>query len=85
MTQTYTCQCTRCDGSGRFDLGTCFDCKGTGYVNRATTRGLHQFVLTVTYSNGKTNTPRVFASTRAKAVQIIERTLRIKGWDGVVA
>lgn len=81
----YTCQCPRCDGVGRYDRGTCFECKGFGYVNRATTRGLTPFVLSVTYANGSTNAPRVFASSRQKAIQIVERTLRIRGWEGVVA
>lgn len=81
----YTCQCTRCDGSGRFDRGICFDCKGTGFVNRTTTRGLTPFRLTVTYANGRQNTPRVFATTRAKAVAIVERQMRVNGWEGAVS
>lgn len=87
MTQAtkHTCQCNRCNGAGRYDRGTCFDCKGTGFKSSTNTRGLTPFVLDVTYRNGSKNTPRVFASSRAKAVEIVERTLRIKGWEGVVA
>ncbi|WP_124646226.1 hypothetical protein [Burkholderia sp. Bp8990] len=81
----FSCQCTRCDGSGKHDRGTCFDCKGLGVVQRLTTRGMHDFALTVTYSNGSTNKPRLFATSRAKAISIIERQLRINGWTGVVA
>lgn len=82
--QLYTCQCMRCGGSGRFDRGACFDCKGAGFVNRASTRGLTPFVLAVTYEKGGTESPRVFATTRGKAVEIVERHLRVKGWAGVV-
>lgn len=82
----YTCQCSRCDGSGKFDRGVCFGCKGVGYRNQATQpRSLTPFILTVTYSNGSTNKPRVWASSKARAVQIVERMLRINGWQGVVA
>lgn len=80
----YTCQCTRCDGSGRYDRGTCFDCKGLGSVNKCSYRGLTPFVLKVTYTNGSTNTPRIFATNRDKAIMIIERAIRIKGWSGIV-
>jgi DnaJ-class molecular chaperone len=85
-TQTrFTCQCPRCDSTGRFDRGVCFECKGLGYVSRTNTRGLTPFVLTVTYENGSINTPRVFASRRENAVAIVERQLRLKGWVGTVA
>jgi len=79
-----TCQCKRCDGIGRYDRGTCFDCKGTGFVNSSSYRGLTPFVLAVTYSNGSTNSPRVFATSREKAAIIVERMLSIKGWEGTV-
>jgi hypothetical protein len=85
MTATkFTCQCSRCDGTGRYDRGTCFDCKGLGYVNRVNTRGLTPFILKVVYSNGSINTPRVFASTREKAVMIVVRMMTIKGYTGQV-
>ena len=80
----YTCQCIRCGGSGRFDRGACFDCRGAGFVNRASTRGLTPFVLAVAYENGRTESARVFATTRGKAVEIVERHLRVKGWAAVV-
>ena len=83
-TQKYTCQCTRCDATGRYDRGACFDCKGLGYVNRIVTRGLTPFVLEVTYANKSTSQPRVFAANRARAIAIVERTLKIKGWNATV-
>lgn len=83
---TFTCQCSRCDGQGKFDRGTCFNCKGTGYENKTRQpRGLFRFVLVVTYSNGAVNKPTVWASSKAAAVQIVERMLAIKGWAGTVA
>lgn len=85
MNTKFTCQCLRCNATGRFDRGACFDCKGLGYVNRANTRALTPFVLTVVYENGSTNAPRVFATQRAHAVTIVERMLKIKGWKGAVA
>ena len=83
--KTYTCQCSRCDGSGRYDRGDCFDCNGSGFVNRKTQpRGLTPFVLEVIYSNGSKNIPTVWASSRSKAVAIVARMIRVKGWQGEV-
>lgn len=82
----YTCQCSRCDGRGTYDRGTCFACKGVGYENKTRQpRGLHPFSLVVTYSNGSNNKPTVWASSKSIAVQIVERMLAIKGWTGTVA
>ena len=82
----FTCQCNRCNGAGKYDRGTCFDCKGLGYKNRSTQpRGLTPFVLTVTFSNGSTNNPKVWATRQQIAVSIVERTVRIKGWSATVA
>jgi hypothetical protein len=81
----YSCQCSRCDGTGKYDRGTCFDCKGVGYKNQKTQpRGLSPFTLNVTYSNGKVNTPKVWATSRDKAISIVERTCRINGWEATV-
>lgn len=80
----FTCQCNRCDGNGKYDRGTCFDCKGLGYVNRTSYRGLTPFVLNVTYANGSTNQPRVFATNKATAKMIVERMLKINNWQGTV-
>lgn len=79
-----TCQCSRCDGSGRYDRGTCFECKGAGYVNRKNTGNLTPFTITVRFSNGSINTPRVFAISRAKAVSIVERSCALNGWTAEV-
>lgn len=85
MTKSYTCQCSRCDGSGRYDRGDCFDCKGSGFVNRKSQpRGLTPFALEVTYSNGSKNAVTVWGTSRTKAVQIVERMIRVKGWEGKV-
>lgn len=85
MTKSYTCQCSRCDGSGRYDRGDCFDCKGSGFVTRKTQpRALVPFALEVTYSNGSKNAPTVWASNRSKAVRIVERMIRVKGWAATV-
>lgn len=84
MNTKFTCQCTRCDATGKYDRGICFDCKGLGYVNRVSTRGLTPFVLKVVYHNGSLNSPRVFASSRAKAVAIVSRLMEIRGYTGTV-
>ena len=81
---TCTCQCPRCDSTGRYDRGTCFTCKGTGYVNRTNARGLTAFPLKVTYSNGSTNHVKIYATQRKNAVSIVERMLKLNKWDGVV-
>ena len=53
-------------------------------MNRVNTRGLTPFILKVVYSNGSINTPRVFASTREKALMIVGRMMTIKGYTGQV-
>jgi hypothetical protein len=81
----FTCQCHRCDGSGKYDRGTCFDCKGTGFKNRTTQpRGLTPFVLSVTYSDQSKDTPLVFAATREKAIGIVARACRVAGWNAEI-
>lgn len=81
----FTVVCSRCDGEGRFDRGTCFDCKGTGFRNQKTQpRHVSPFRLTVTFSNGKENNPCVWANKKETAVKIIERQMRVNGWEGAV-
>lgn len=82
QTTQFSCQCSRCNGTGKYDRGTCFGCKGLGYKNQATKpRGLTEFNLTVTYANGSKNNIRIFASRHENAVSIITRICQIKGWE----
>lgn len=82
----FTVQCSRCDGKGRYDRGTCFTCKGVGYENKATQpRGMTPFVLTVTYNNGSKSAPKVWATRKEVAIEIVSRQLKINGWIGTVS
>jgi hypothetical protein len=81
----YSCQCTRCDGTGRHDRGTCFDCKGYGFVSRCSTRHLTPFIVNVIFSNGTENKARIFATSRGTAVAIVERRVRMNGWTATVS
>ncbi len=78
----YSRVCPRCDGSGRYDRGTCFQCKGIRYVNQTTKpRGLTAFNLTVTFINGSQNRPVMWARDRQKAIEIITAYCAVKGWE----
>ncbi|AMW36164.1 hypothetical protein [Xanthomonas phage XAJ2] len=82
----FTCQCSRCDGNGKFDRGTCFTCKGVGYENKARRpSSLTAFTLLVAYSNGTTNKPTIWATSKKVAVKIVERMISIKGWEASVS
>ena len=81
----FSSQCGRCGGSGKYDRGTCFECKGNGFINSARKPNLPAHNLVVTYSNGSTNNVTVHASQRRIAVEIVECQLRINGWQGAVA
>jgi DnaJ-class molecular chaperone len=80
----YCCQCGRCGGIGRYDRGTCFECKGNGFTNKSKQPSGNKFDLAVTYENGSTNRVTIYASTKEIAVSLVERQLKIKGWNGTV-
>lgn len=75
----------RCNGSGKYDRGVCFGCRGVGFKNQSTKpRALKKFALTVEYEGGSTNSVVLFANTKKLAISILELNLRIKGWRGAV-
>lgn len=80
----YTCQCPRCDGTGKYDRGDCFTCNGVGYKNQVTKpRCLTEQKITVTYENGSNNFVTIYSVRRSVAISIVERMMSIKGWKGI--
>lgn len=81
----YSIQCGRCDGSGRFDRGYCFECKGAGYTNKnmlpAKTGALKRNAVLVRFSNGSTNTAVLYTATKRLALSLVEREIGRRGWD----
>jgi len=80
MSALFTCECGRCGGHGRYDRGTCFDCKGNGYRNKPRKPSKSAVLVHVTFSNGSKNTAKIYASSSALAVAIVERQIALKGW-----
>jgi hypothetical protein len=56
-----------------------------GYMNhKSKPTALTRYTLSVIYSNGKADMPIIWATSREKAISIVERSLRHNGWLGVV-
>lgn len=80
----FNVQCPRCGGTGRFDRGTCFQCKGARSVKRKTKPKLPAYDFTVTYPNGSINSVRMYFRNAADAEASIRHTLTIMNWDATI-
>lgn len=78
----YNVICSRCNGAGRYDRGTCFSCKGAGSKQQAvkprtSARGLSAWLVEAERTEGGIGKAAVIYSvTPAQAVDIVERALR---------
>ena len=79
---TYNVLCSRCNGTGRYDRGACFRCKGAGCKQQAVkprtcARGLSAWIVEAERTAGGTGKAAVIYSvTPAQAVDVVERALR---------
>lgn len=80
----YNAQCSRCAGSGRFDRGTCFRCKGARFEVVARRPNFEPVNVLVEYANGKNVRVPMFFSSKKDAIAAVELELARKGWKGKV-
>ena len=82
----FATQCSRCDGKGRYDRGTCFGCNGRGYKNLTSKPSrVNEYHLKITFENGSSNFVTMFAHSRNVAIDLVNREVRANGWKGEVA
>ena len=77
-------ECPRCSGTGRFDRGTCFQCKGSRFIKQKNRPSLPSHVIEVKFENGTKNVVTMFSSRREHAVSAIELQCADKGWKAIV-
>ncbi len=83
---SYVCQCSSCNGTGKYDHTVCPKCRGWGLVNLDhKPTNLHIFYLELKFRNGKINSPKVWATTRARAVMMVEHMCLLRGWSATVS
>lgn len=83
--QRFNVQCPRCQGVGRFDRGTCFECKGARSVLRTRQPKGDPVRVVVTFSDGSINTLTFWGFTfPAHAVRAAEQAVAAKGWTAQV-
>ena len=88
--KSYLVQCSRCDGRGRYDRGTCFGCKGSGVKKVATKprkTAFNLYKLEAQLINAETfnDLPDLYATTSAIAISIVERAIRVSKAPGYLA
>ena len=81
----YNVECPRCLGSGKFDRGVCFECKGTRLVKRLTKPNTAPRNIVVTFDNGKQDFVKMYFFTLEYALKAVEYQLIARGWTGTVA
>ena len=75
--------CPRCLGTGRFDRGTCFECRrfgGLGFIKRD--RKSNQFAQVTAIrdaAEGRIDWVKIFNASPKQAVEIVQRVQRVKG------
>ena len=73
-------ECPRCQGTGRFDRGTCFECKGRRIIKQKSRPTLPAHVIEVKFDNGSKNVVTIYATRRDHAEAAIELKCAAKGW-----
>lgn len=85
MPNKYNVECPRCQGTGRYDRGTCFECKGNRFVKRSHKPSTEPRNIVVTFDNGKQDFVKMYFFTREYAIKAVEHQLLVRGWKGTVA
>ena len=81
----FNVQCTRCDGTGRYDRGTCFKCKGKRFVKSSRKPHLlPERNYVVTFDTGKKNVVKMYFFTAEYALKAIEPQMLVRGWRGTI-
>lgn len=81
----YNRECPRCNGSGRYDRGACFQCKGARFITQSTKPHLPERNLCVTFDTGKQDFVKMYFFTREYAIRAIEYQMIARGWKGTIS
>lgn len=81
----FNIQCPRCQGSGRFDRGACFQCKGRRYILTSRKPSGEPHNLVVTFDAGHQNFVKMYFFSREYAIKAVEYQLITRGWKGTIA
>ena len=77
--------CPRCDGTGRYDRGTCFQCKGSRSIKVTHKPSYEPRNLVVTFDNGKQDFVKMYFFSLEYAIKAVEHQLLVRGWVGTIA
>ncbi len=80
----FNVECPRCRGTGRFDRGTCFECKGRRSVVKSRKPVAPEHNLVVTFETGEKNYVKMYFFTREYAIKAVEHQMLVRGWKGIV-
>jgi hypothetical protein len=82
--ERYNVECPRCLGTGKFDRGTCFKCKGRRSVTTKLKPESEPRNFVVTFDNGKQDFIRMYFFTREYALKAIQHQMIVRGWLGTI-
>lgn len=80
----YNVECSRCLGSGRYDRGACFRCKGRRYTKTSRKPSGTPISLVVIYENGSQNHIKMYFNRSDYAIRAVEEEMYVRGWKGRV-
>jgi hypothetical protein len=83
--EKFNIECPRCQGTGRFDRGVCFKCKGSRTVKTTRRPSTAPRNLVVTFDTGKQDFVKMYFFTLEYAIKAVEYQLIARGWVGTVA
>ena len=73
-------ECPRCQGNGRYDRGTCFQCKGRRFIQQKSKPSLTAHVIEIKFDNGSKNIVTMYCRNRDHAIAAVEAQCADKGW-----
>ena len=83
MAQAFITICPRCDGTGRYDRGACFECRpfgACGWVRRSRkAETVSQVTAIRDEAEGRIPWLQVYGASPRQAVEIVRRQMRVKG------
>lgn len=83
MAQAFITICPRCNGTGRYDRGACFECRSFGACGwvRRSKKGKAAAQVTAIRDEAEGRIPwlTIYGATPPQAVEIVRRQMRVKG------
>lgn len=77
-------ECPRCQGTGRFDRGACFQCKGRRFIKQKSLPNLPVHVIEIRFENGTKNVVTMYGRRRVYAEAAIEEQCIAKKWKATI-